>query len=453
MSRTLTDGTAVPGAARDDGAATKRKAALVVALLFCFMVVNFADKVVIGLAGVDLIRELDLTKEQFGLVQSSFYWLLALGAVLGGMLIGRIKARYLLAATAALWVVSLAPMVGSVSFGLLIACRVLLGFAEGPATAMATAVTHSWYAPDKRAIPTSIVVAGAGVGPLLAAPALTWVMQRYDWHAAFTVLLVVGIAWVIAWLFAGGEGPVGTGRAQRAAGPALPDSLPYRAVLGTGTVVGLLVLFFTTYWSVAVKVTWLPLYLREGLGYGAGETGTLVALPYAAAAVFQVLVGVASAMLSRRGATSRTARTLFASALAAVGGLSTVAFSLLDGGTVQILLIVVGASLTSAGYGIAFAAVSDVVPARQRGGAMGVIVAVYSLGGIIAPLVLGGLVDSAATPGEGYAQGFLLIGVLVIVGAAVCAALADPERDARKLSAMSGAGPEPSPEPSRQSDD
>ncbi|MFH8616389.1 MFS transporter [Streptomyces sp. NPDC017979] len=451
MPRTLTDGTAVPGAARGDGVPPKRKAALVVALLFCFMVVNFADKVVIGLAGVDLIRDLDITKEQFGLVQSSFYWLLALGAVLGGMLIGRIKARYLLAATAALWVVSLAPMVGSVSFGLLVACRVLLGFAEGPATAMATAVTHSWYAPDKRAIPTSIVVAGAGVGPLLAAPALTWVMQRYDWHAAFTVLLAVGIAWVIAWLFAGGEGPVGTGPAQRAAGagPELPESLPYRTVLSTGTVVGLLVLFFTTYWSVAVKVTWLPLYLREGLGYGAGETGTLVALPYAAAAVFQVLVGVASAMLSRRGATSRTARTLFAAALAAVGGLSTVGFSLLDGGTVQILLIVVGASLTSAGYGIAFAAVSDVVPARQRGGAMGVIVAVYSLGGIIAPLVLGGLVDSAATPGDGYAQGFLLIGVLVIVGAVVCALLADPERDARKLAAMRGAGPEPS----RQSDD
>ncbi|MER7717735.1 MFS transporter [Streptomyces flaveolus] len=443
MSRTLIDGTAVPGDTRGPVAASKGKAALVVALLFCFMLVNFADKVVIGLAGVDLIKELGITKEQFGIVQSSFFWLLALGSVLGGMLIGRIKARFLLAGAAVLWAISLAPMMGSVSFGLLITCRILLGFAEGPATAMATAVTHSWYAPDKRAIPTSIVVAGAGVGPLLAAPALTWVMERHDWHAAFAVLFVVGIAWVLAWVFAGGEGPMGARHAQGAAAGPLPETVPYRRLLGTGTIVGLLVLFFTSYWSIAVKVSWLPLYLREGLGYSASETGNLVALPYAAAALFQVLVGVVSATLSRRGASSRTARTLFAAALAGTGGLSTIGFSLLDRGAVQLLLIVVGASLTSAGYGIAFAAVSDVVPARQRGGVMGVIVAVYSLGGIIAPLVLGGLVDSAATPGDGYAHGFLAIGVLVVAGAVVSALLADPERDVRRLSLAASDGPAP----------
>lgn len=433
MSRTLTDGTPMPVAPRTPEAPRKGRAAFVVALLFCFMLVNYADKVVIGLAGVDLIEELGLTKEQFGLVQSSFFWLLAVGAVLGGLLIGRIKARFLLAGVAVLWALSLAPMMGSVGFGLLIASRVLLGFAEGPATAMATAITHSWYAPDKRAVPTSIVVAGAGVGPLIASPALTWVMLRHDWHAAFTVLFVVGIAWVLAWLFAGGEGPMGTAHSASGAPGTLPSKVPYRRLLGTGTVTGLLVLFFTSYWSIAVKVTWLPLYLREGLGYSAKEAGNLVALPYAAAALFQVLVGVASASLSRRGASSRTARTLFAAVLAGLGGLSTVAFSLLDRGGVQLFLIVIGASLTSAGYGIAFAAVSDVVPARQRGGVMGVIVAVYSLGGVIAPLLLGGLVDSAATPGEGYARGFLVIGVLVVVGAVVSAVLADPERDARRL--------------------
>ncbi|MGW4029467.1 MFS transporter [Streptomyces sp. NPDC004838] len=433
MPRTLTDGPAAPRETHTDAVPPKGKAALVVALLFCFMLINYADKVVIGLAGVDLIKELGLTKEQFGVVQSSFFWLLAVGAVLGGMLIGRIKARYLLAGTAVLWAISLAPLLGSVSFGLLIACRVLLGFAEGPATAMATAVTHSWYAPEKRAIPTSVVVAGAGVGPLLAAPLLTWVMLRHDWHAAFGVLLVVGIAWVLAWLFAGGEGPVRAGHARSAAGSPLPESAPYRTLLGTGTIVGLLVLFFTTYWSVAVKVSWLPLYLREGLGYTASESGKLVALPYAAAAVFQILVGVVSAMLSRRGASSRAARTLFASALAGAGGLSTVAFSLMDRGVAQMLLIVVGASLTSAGYGVAFAAVSDVVPARQRGGVMGVIVAVYSLGGIIAPLVLGGLIDSAPSPGEGYSQGFLVIGLIVVAGAIVSALLTNPERDALKV--------------------
>ncbi|MFI6878881.1 MFS transporter [Streptomyces sp. NPDC050400] len=436
MSRSATPAVAEPQSGSVKAVPTRRRAAFVVGLLFCFMLINYADKVVIGLAGVDLIHELGLSKEQFGLVQSSFYWLLAVGSVLGGLLMGRVRARWLLAGAGLLWAVSLAPMTGSVGFGLLIACRVLLGFAEGPATAMATAVTHSWYAPEKRALPTSIVVAGAGFGPLIASPALTWVMLRFDWHAPFTVLCVAGIAWVLTWVFSGGEGPMGAARATASeAGTILPEQVPLRALLGTRTVIGLLVLFFTSYWSIAVKVTWLPLYLREGLGYTAGQSGTLVALPYAAAALFQVLVGFASAALSRRGASSRVARCLFAAALAGVGGLSTVGFALLDRGIAQLLLLVVGASLTSAGYGIAFAAISDVVPARQRGAIMGVVVALYSLGGIIAPLVLGGLVESAASAAAGYSHGFLVIGVLVVVGAAVSALLTDPERDAARLAA------------------
>ncbi|MEE4496203.1 MFS transporter [Streptomyces sp. BE230] len=438
-----TDLAPAPAAATGASAPAKGKAALIVFLLFCFMLVNYADKVVIGLAGVDLIAELGINKEQFGLVQSSFFWLFAAGSILGGMLIGKIKARYLLAGTALLWALSIAPMMGSIGFGLLIACRVVLGFAEGPATAMATSVTHSWFAPDKRAIPTSIVVAGAGFGPLIASPALTWVMEKWDWHSAFSVLFLVGIAWMLAWIFGGGEGTLGGARPQASAAiSALPDRLPYRKLLGTGTIVGLLVLFFTTYWSIAVKVSWLPLYFREGLGYTAKETGTLVALPYAAAAALQIVVGVASAMLSKRGASSRAARCLLASALAGVGGLSTIGFAQLDRGIPQLLLLVIGASLTSAGYGVAFAAVSDVVPAKQRGGIMGVIVAVYSVGGIIAPLILGGLIDSAATPAEGYSHGFTVIGVLAVVGAVVAALLTNPERDAAKLSKWAPPAPQ-----------
>lgn len=432
MPRTASATPGTPGDVARRAVPAGARAAVVVGLLFCFMLVNFADKVAVGLAGDDLMAELGLSKQQFGLVQSSFFWLLAVGAVLGGLLIGRIKARFLLGGAAAVWALSLAPMTGSLGLGTLIACRVVLGLAEGPAVAMATAVTHTWYPPEKRAVPTSVVLAGAAVGPLVAAPALTWVMLRFDWHAAFTVLLVAGIAWVLTWLFAGREGPV-TDRPADDASP-VAATVSYRALLSTGTVVGLLVLFFTSYWSIAVTISWLPLYLRDGLGYRAGEAGALAALPYGAAAVFQVLAGMVSARMSRRGASSRSARTLLAAGLAGAGGLSTIGFALSGRGPVQLGLIVV-AALTTAGYGVAMAAVSDVVPARRRGGVMGVIVGVYGLGGIIAPLVFGRLVDSAVSPSAGYTHGFLLVGTLAVAGAAVAAVLADPERDVRRLTA------------------
>ena len=45
----------------------------IVALLFGFMLINFADKIAVGLAGVPIMHELGLTPQQFGLVGSSFF--------------------------------------------------------------------------------------------------------------------------------------------------------------------------------------------------------------------------------------------------------------------------------------------------------------------------------------------------------------------------------------------
>ena len=413
-----------------------RRAAAIVLLLFGFMILNYADKVVVGITGIPIISDLGISREQFGVVQSSFYWLFAPGAIIGGLLLARIPVRWLLAGVALLWVASLAPLMGSVTFGVLLVCRIMLGFAEGPATAMATTVTHSWFAPSKRALPTSIVIAGAGVGPVIASPVLTWLMLDYSWHAPYIALVAVGVFWAILWICIGSLGPMAH---QHNPGldiaGALPATVPYRRLLTTGTVIGLLVLFFTTYWSIAIKVSWMPLYLREGLGYSAESTGYLVALPYAAAAVFQIATGALSGWWTSRGATSRTARCLLASGLAAVGGLSTILFAVMDRGPLQMLVIVAGASMASAGYGVAFTAVSDVVPARQRGVVMSVIVAVYSIGGLAAPLVLGRIVDAAPDVAAGYSVGFVVVGVILLIGAAISALMMNPERDTAKLRA------------------
>ena len=56
-------------------AAAPRQAWLIVALLFLFMVINFADKAVIGIAAVPIMEELQLSPREFGLLGSSFFLL------------------------------------------------------------------------------------------------------------------------------------------------------------------------------------------------------------------------------------------------------------------------------------------------------------------------------------------------------------------------------------------
>ncbi|MEU0690711.1 MFS transporter [Streptomyces uncialis] len=439
VDRRTGPGSAPAGERREGGAGVGRRAWGVLALLVCLMLVNYADKVVVGLAGVDMKKDLGLDDAQFGVIQSSFFWLFAVGSILGGWLGGRIRARWLLAGIAVLWAISLAPMAAQAGFATIVACRILLGFAEGPTTALAMQVAHSWFPAHLRAVPSSIVVAGAGIGPLIAAPVLTWVIAEYSWHMAFGTLAVFGAVVALMWLLAGDSGPETASAGHGAAdGPAvLPERVPLARLFGTGTLIGMMLLFFVAYANTSVKVSWLPLYLREGLGYDAGTAGNLVALPYLGSAIAVILVGFLSRALTRRGIGNRMTRAVLPAALVLASGVCTIGFSSLDRGAPQMALLILGSCLNSAGYGVAFAGLADVAPARQRGTVFGIVTAVYSLGGVIAPMVIGKLVASGESVAAGYGDGFMVLGVTMIVGAAIALMLAHPDRDAAKLAARS----------------
>src|SRR3979411_1061086 len=65
-------------------------------LLFLFMLVNFADKIVVGLAGVPIMTEMKLKPEQFGLLGSSFFFLFSIAAIVVGFIINRVATPWVL---------------------------------------------------------------------------------------------------------------------------------------------------------------------------------------------------------------------------------------------------------------------------------------------------------------------------------------------------------------------
>src|SRR3984957_12406011 len=89
-------------------------------LLFLFMLVNFADKIVVGLAGVPIMTELKLQPEQFGLLGSSFFFLFSISAIVVGFIVNRIATRWVLLALALIWAVAQFPMVGTIGFSTLL---------------------------------------------------------------------------------------------------------------------------------------------------------------------------------------------------------------------------------------------------------------------------------------------------------------------------------------------
>jgi MFS transporter, ACS family, D-galactonate transporter len=121
---------------------TPKGAWLIVALLFFFMAINFADKAVIGLVAIPLMQELKLSPSEFGLIGSSFFLLFSLSAIVTGFIANRVQARRLLLLMGLVWALTQFPMIGTAGFGTIVACRIALGAGEGPAYPVALHATY-----------------------------------------------------------------------------------------------------------------------------------------------------------------------------------------------------------------------------------------------------------------------------------------------------------------------
>ncbi|WP_187283487.1 MFS transporter, partial [Streptomyces sp. t39] len=115
-------------------------------LLLVFMLVNFADKAVLGLAGPEIMKEFGLTRQEFGTAQAAFFGLFSLSALGVSFLTRKVRTSVLLLVMGLLWAAAQLPMLwGAAGFATLIATRVLLGFAEGPSAPVAVHHVHGWF--------------------------------------------------------------------------------------------------------------------------------------------------------------------------------------------------------------------------------------------------------------------------------------------------------------------
>ncbi|MET7440595.1 MFS transporter, partial [Streptomyces sp. NPDC005568] len=151
----------------------RRRAWAVTALLVVFMMVNFADKSVLGLAAEPIRKDLGLSASAFGLANSAFFLLFSLCGAAVGLLADRIRPKWLLLAMALLWSLSQAPLAIGGGFAVLVASRVLLGAAEGPAFPVAQQTAMSWFPDRSRNLPGALVVLGTTLGVLERALALS----------------------------------------------------------------------------------------------------------------------------------------------------------------------------------------------------------------------------------------------------------------------------------------
>jgi MFS family permease len=406
-------------------------------LLFLFMLVNFADKIVVGLAGVPIMTELKLEPEQFGLLGSSFFFLFSISAIVVGFIVNRIETRWVLLALAAVWALAQFPMVGTIGFTTLLICRVILGAGEGPAAAVAIHAVYKWFPDEKRTLPTAILSQGSAFGVILAVPALNWVIVNHSWHYAFGALGVVGLIWVALWLVWGKEGPL----TQTAAMAAAEPRIPYFQLLTSRTFVGCCCATFGAYWALSLGLTWFTPFIVKGLGFSQSDAGWISIMPWMFGAVIVILTGWISQLLMARGVSTRGARGVLGSVPLVVGGLIIAMVPHIGLGGWMIAFLVVGSGLCGSIYVVCAPMIGEFTPVSQRGAAIAIYGAIYTLAGILAPLVMGSVIHHASGQVEGYMIGYTINAVVLVVSGLLGLLLLWPNTERARLMGHEAARP------------
>jgi MFS family permease len=415
----------------------RRLAWTVTGLLVVFMMVNFADKSVLGLAADPIRHDLGLSATGFGLANSAFFLLFSLCGAMGGLLADRVRPRWLLLGMALLWSIAQVPMALGGGLVALVASRIVLGAAEGPAFPVAQHTALAWFPDRRRNLPGALITVGVALGVVFAAPGLTWVIHRYGWRSAFAAVAVAGMVWAAAWAVLGADHRTSQAESRGAgahAGSSGEESSPapsYRRILTTRTWIGATIGYFSTYWMIALSLVWVPSYLHDGLGYPTTTAAGLVAGIWAVSALALLGQAGVTGWLLKRGATSRLARARVGGISLIVSALGCGALSQAGRGPVTVLLLFAGFGLCGAMSAVAVTTVAEFVPARRRGGALGIMNAVVTTGGLVAPALTGYLVDTQGR--AGYQHAVLLAAALLALGGTAAVTLIDPARDAWRL--------------------
>jgi MFS family permease len=394
------------------------------------MLVNFADKIVVGLAAVPIMTELKLEPKEFGLLGSSFFLLFSIAAIVVGFIVNRVQTRWVLLVLAVIWALAQFPMIGTVGLTTLLICRIILGAGEGPAFSVAVHAIYKWFPDEKRTLPTAILSQGSAFGVIVAVPALNWLIVNYSWHYAFGALGVVGLLWVVVWLFMGREGPLvysaATGGAQEA-------RIPYLSLLTSRTFIGCVAATFGAYWALSLGLTWFTSFIIQGLGFSQQQAGFISIMPWIFGATIVILTGWISQLLMARGMSTRGARGVLGSVPLIIGGAILALMPHVSGAGLQIAFLVVGSGLCGSIYVVCPPMLGEFTPVSQRGAIIAIYGALYTLAGIIAPYVMGNVIQSAGGTVDGYMTGFTINAAIMAGSGVLGLALLWPNTERARL--------------------
>ena len=265
----------------------------------------------------------------------------------------------------------------------------LIGIGTGGFWAPLLSLTVRWFV-KRRGLVSGIVGSGVGLGTMIIAPVVSWLISSYGWRNAYIIAGIVALVWITVvaqflkpsprqmGLVAYGEGEVSRESPDQAL-----SGLPFRDVVrqkGFRMLVGLYICFGFFHLTIMVHI--VPHAIE--LGISATKAAYILAVLGWASLFSRIAMGsIADHIGNKRGL---------------VISLATMSVVLLSLSAVTEVWMFY---LFAAAFGFAYAGLSVIQPLiaaelfglRSIGVIVGILVASWTFGGVIGPVVSGGIFD------------------------------------------------------------
>ncbi|WP_187415013.1 MFS transporter [Nonomuraea sp. PA05] len=386
------------------------------------LTIAYLDRSALSVASTYMQDELGFDQTTKGILLSSFFWTYAIFQLPSGWLLDRFGPRLIYPIAVVWWSLWTAATALAHGVGTLLVTRLGLGIGEAPVQPANIKVVSAWFPRRERALASSLFDTGQQVGVALSVPVVTALIAAFGWRAAFVVIGVVGMVWVIGWwkIYRSPQDHPRISQAEldyiEGGDAAVPETGPrvrWVELLRYPTVWGLVLGYICRSATGAFFLTWYPSYLVEDRGFTILELGVFGSIPSLLAVGATIAGGAFSDWLVRRGVPISRARKL-----PIITGMllaSTIALTTFVDGNVAVMVLL---SISNCAHSFAGAAIlslpAEVAPAPSVVGSVAGFQNFGSqIGNIISPILIGFFLTMS---GDSYTGPMLFAGAMAILG-------------------------------------
>jgi MFS transporter, ACS family, hexuronate transporter len=389
----------------------------ILALLFLATAINYVDRQTLSILAPTLRAEFHLTEIDYSRVVGAFLLSYTVMYAVSGRIIDKVGVRLGMAASILWW--SIATMATALARGglSLASLRFGLGVGEPGVYPAGLRAMAEWFPERERAMAAGIFSSGSAVGALIAPPLIAFLALRFGWRYAFLLPGTIGLLWLPVWLLVYRTPQANQSGKSEVCGP---PSRSWLDLIRDRKVLAVVLPRFASDPVWYFYLFWLPDYLQRSRHFTLAKVGLYGWIPFLFADLGNVLGGVASDWLVRRGRTPPRARILVLVAGACLGPLGAFV-GLVDNVAVAIAITCMVAFLSQSWSTNIGTLALDTLPLSETSSVIGLMGTAGSLGGILFSQALGIVIEHF-----GYSAAFIFSSALQPIAAVVLLVLLRP---------------------------